>query len=226
MLRPNAEENVRPGQLWRPPVGRGGHRSGHYPRKPVRSLPKSASGKVPALFGMAILECIENGYIIPDGNDLLVGTPSENVPEYILSVLNFLKTFSDKKGNKYVIDKSFAEKVRNECMTRYDVITNYLATFYTLIPCVNHSFFRNEKNKELYENAYVVKVIIDREKCKTDFARSLGMVLSGTKAKDNEVFCLLFNSVNEKTFAPSGRTGESALCEALLQMYKVYTKSK
>ncbi len=191
-----------------------------------RIRPKAASKKVPVLFGMAILECIEKGYIIADGNDLIVGTPAEKTPEYIASVLNFLKVFSDKKGNKFVIDKSFAQKVANECMTRYDVITNYLATFYTLIPSANHSFFRNEKNKELYENAFLVKECILKEKHKTDFARALGMVLSGTGAGDKQVFSLLFNSVNEKTFSPGGRTGEQALCEALQAMYKVYTKSK
>lgn len=191
-----------------------------------RIRPKASAKKVPLLFGMAILECIEKGYIIPDGNDLIVGTPAEKTPEYIASVLNFLKIFSDKKGNKFVIDKSFAQKVSNECMTRYDVITNYLATFYTLIPSADYSFFRNEKNKEIYENAFLVKESILKEKHKTDFARCLGMVLSGTGAGDNAVFGILFGSVNEKTFSQGGRTGEQALCEALDAMYKVYTKSK
>lgn len=191
-----------------------------------RIRPKSSAKKVPVLFGMAILECIENGYIIPDGNDLIVGTPTEKIPEYISSVLNFLKTFSDKKGNKFVIDKSFAEKVSNECTTRYDVITNYLATFYSLIPSAGAKFFRDENNKELYENEFIAKETATHEKHKTDFARALGMVLSGTGVRENSVFSLLFASVSEKTFASGGRTGEQALCEALQSMYKVYTKSK
>ncbi len=191
-----------------------------------RIRPKVMSKKVPVLFAAAILECIEKGYVIPDGNDLIVGTPAEKTPEYIASVLNFLKVFSDKKGNKFVIDKAFAEKVSNECLTRYDVITNYLATFYTLIPSADGSFFRNEKNKELYESAFLVKESIHKEKIKTDFARSLGMVLSGASVSDKQVFALLCSSVNEKTFSSGGRTGEQALCEALGAMYNVYIKSK
>ena len=191
-----------------------------------RRSPGVSSKKVPVLFGMAILECIEKGYIIPDGYKLIVGTPSEKTPEYISSVLNFLKIFSDKKGNKFVIDKSFAEKVSNECMIRYDVITNYLATFYTLIPSADSSFFRNEKNKQLYENAFLVKEYICKEKIKTDFAQALDNVLSGMSARDTQVFALLFGTVNSKTFAPDGYEGALALCEALREMYKVYINLK
>ena len=62
-----------------------------------RVAPKSASKKVPVLFAMAILECIEKGYIVESDEKLIVGTPGNDVPTYIMSVLNFLKTFSDKK---------------------------------------------------------------------------------------------------------------------------------
>lgn len=192
-----------------------------------RIRPKASAKKVPALFAMAVLECMEKGYIISDGNDLLVGTPKEEAPEYILSVLNFLKTFCNKKGNMFVIDKSFSEKITAECMTRYDIITNYLATFYSMIPKVNMSFFRDEKNKEIYEHAYVVKVNASKIKHKANFAQCMGAVFSGKKTGSAEVFAMLCGTTSpEKLFAKGGRAGETALCEALDAMYNVFVKSK
>lgn len=192
-----------------------------------RIRPKSTSKKVPVLFAMAVLECMEKGYIIPDGNDLLVGTPKEDVPAYIMSALNFLKTFSEKKGNAYVIDKSFAEKVTAECMSRYDVVANYLATFYSLIPKVNMSFFRDEKNKEIYENTYVLKANASKLKHKPNFAQCMGDVLSGRKTGEAQIFAMLCGTASpEKMFAKGGRAGESALCEAVNAMYNVFVKSK
>lgn len=192
-----------------------------------RIRPKTTVKKVPALFAMAILECIENGYIIPDADKLIVGRPNKNAPAYIMSVLNFLMTFSDKKGGSYIIDADFAEKVTAECMGRYDVITNYLATFYSLIPEANFRFFRNNLNKEKYENAYVVKVKASGIKQKPTFAQCLGDVLSGRKTGEAEIFAMLLSSASaDKMFDKGGRKGEKALCEALNAMYNVFVKSK
>lgn len=192
-----------------------------------RVRPKSTSKKVPALFAMAILECIENGYIVPDDDKLVVGTPKNDVPAYIMSVLNFLKTFSDKKGNRYIIDDDLAQKVSAECLSRYDIITNYLATFYSLIPEVNGKFFRNNQNKENYEKAYVAKVKAAEIKHKPTFAQCMGDVLSGRKTGEAEIFAMLLSSASaDKLFDKGGRNGEKALCEAVNAMYNVFVKSK
>lgn len=192
-----------------------------------RIRPKSATKKVPALFAMAVLECIENGYIIADGDKLIVGTPNKNVPAYIMSVLNFLKTFSDRKGDRYIIDSDFAEKVTAECMGRYDVMTNYLATFYSLIPEANVGFFRKNINKEKYENAYVVKMKAAGIKHKPVFSQCLADVLDGKKTGNAEIFAMLLSSASaDKMFEKGGRHGEGALCEALNVMYNVFVKSK
>lgn len=192
-----------------------------------RAKPKSTSKKVPALFAMAVLECIEKGYIVPDDDILIVGTPKHDVPAYIMSVLNFLKTFSEKKNNRYVIDKNFAEKVNAECVARYDIVANYLATFYSLIPEVNSKFFRNKQNKETYENAYIVKVKATEIKHKPTFAQCLSDVISGKKTGESVIFSMLFTHMSaDKLFDNNGRNGEAALCEAINAMYKVFVKSK
>lgn len=190
-----------------------------------RISPKSTSKKVPALFAMAVLECMEKGYIVPDDDKLIVGTPESGAPAYIMSVLNFLKTFSDKKGNRYVIDKEFADKVSAECMARYDVIANYLASFYELIPGADMKYLR--KNKALYESAFAVKCNASHIKPKPTFAQCMGDVLSGASTADKDIFSFLLSSSSaDKVFAKGGRTGEAALCEAVGAMYKVYIKSK
>ncbi len=192
-----------------------------------RTAPKASAKKVPALFAMAVLECMENGYIIPDGDKLIVGTPSQNVPAYIMSVLNFLKTFAEDKNDRYVIDDKFAAKVEAECMARYDVMANYLATFYSLIRGADASFFRKNENKECYESVYALKVKASQVKHKPNFAQCMGSVLSGSKTSDAEIFSMLYSSTApDKMFAKGGRTGETALCQALSAMYGVYAKSK
>ncbi len=192
-----------------------------------RINPKSSSKKVPVLFAMAVLECMEKGYIVAHKNDLIVGTPKEDSPAYILSVLNFLKTFCDKKGNSFVLDKDFAEKVKNECMTRYDVVANYLATFSSLIPETGLGFFRKEDNKEIYENAYIVKVNAMKIKHKPTFVQNIGNVFSGRKTSEAEIFSMMFASSSpDKMFAVDGTEGEKALCEALAAMYGVFIRSK
>ncbi|MBO5934479.1 MAG: DUF2207 domain-containing protein [Clostridia bacterium] len=189
--------------------------------------PKKTSKKVPVLFAMAILECMEKGYIIADGEKFVVGTPRQDAPAYLMSVLNFLKTFCEKKGNRYVIDKDFAEKVNAECIARYDVIANYLASFYSLIPEVNGKFFRKNENKEKYENAYIVKLNASAKKHKPAFAQCISDVIAGKNTGDAEIFAMLFSHMSaDKFFEASDRDGESALCEAINAMYKVFVKSK
>lgn len=192
-----------------------------------RVRPKATSKKVPVFFAMAVLECIEKGYIVPEDDKLVVGTPNTDTSAYILSVLNFLKTFSEKRGNRYIIDNDFAEKVTAECLSRYDIIANYLATFYGLIPEANSKFFRNNQNKEKYENAYIVKVKASEIKHKPTFAQCMGDVLSGRKTSEPEIFAMLLSSSSaDKLFDKGGRSGEKALCEAINAMYKVFVKSK
>lgn len=192
-----------------------------------RVRPKSTSKKVPALFAMTVLECIEKGYIVPEDDVFVVGTPKQNESAYIMSALNFLKTFSEKKNNRYVIDKNFADKVTAECMSKYDVMANYLATFYGLIPDAKGKFFRNNQNKEKYENAYIVKIKAAGIKQKPTFAQCMSDVLSGRKTGDAEIFAMLFSHMSaDKLFAKNGKNGEAALCEAINAMYKVFVKSK
>lgn len=189
--------------------------------------PKKTSKKVPALFAMAILECMEKGYVIADGENFVVGTPSQDAPAYLMSVLNFLKTFCEKKDNRYVISKEFAEKVNAECMSRYDVVANYLATFYSLIPAADGKFFRNNQNKEKYENVYMAKLNAAEIKHKPDFAQCISDVLAGKKTSETAIFAMLLSHMSaDKFFEASDSVGESELCEAINAMYKVFVKSK
>ena len=190
-----------------------------------RVKPKSTSKKVPALFAMAVLECIEKGYIIADDDKLIVGTP-DNESAYILSVINFLKTFCEKSGNRYVIDKTFAEKVAAECSMRYDVMANYLASFYSLIPGADKKIFSKKAGSAVYEDIYMLKIAAAEMKKKPSFAECLANVSDGAKTGEVSVFAMLFASQSDKIFAASGSDGATALCNALSAMFSVYVKSK
>lgn len=192
-----------------------------------RIAPKSTSKKVPCLFAMAILECIEKGYIVASDDELMIGTPSGEVPVYLMSVLNFLKTFSEKKGNRYIIDSTFAEKIKAECSGSYDVISNYLATFYNLIPATEGKFFKSQTNKELYEKVYILRCRINSEKNKTMFADCMRKVLAGEKTGEKDVLSFLFTSVSaNKVFNDSEGDIASVTADALSAMYNCFIKSK
>ena len=194
---------------------------------PVSVLkPKTSAKKVPYLFATAILECAEKGYIIEEDGRLVVGTPSEAAPAYIMSTLNFLKILAEKENDRYVLDARFAEKVNAECAARYDVMTNYLASFYSLIGGAGVSFFRKEKNKDIYEKAYAFVLSASKMKHKPAFSQCMENVLAGGKATDAVSFAMLFASSSDKLFAKGGNEGVEALCEALSAMSRVYTKSK
>ena len=190
-----------------------------------RISPRSSTKKVVPLFAMAILECIENGYIVECDDGLMIGTPAGKVPAYIQSVLNFLKTFSEKKDNRYILDKSFEENIKTECLTAYDNVSNYLATFYSLIPSADGKFFRTQTNKELYKKAYIVKKHIISSGKKADFALCMNNVLAGRATRDEDVSALLFVLGNKAFTAPS--TGIAAAFSGALQaMYNIFVKSK
>lgn len=192
-----------------------------------RIKPVSTSKRVSALFAMAILECVEYGYIIEEDGKLIVGTPRNDVPAYIASVLNFLKSFSTQKGNRYIIDKDFAERVVAECETRYDLITNYLSTFYSLVEGESLSFFMKKGNKEIYKSVYALEKGVGEVKHKPSFTECMESVLTGGKTKDADIFAMMYASSPDKIFAKgSGIKGEKELCEAISAMYKVFIKSK
>ena len=191
-----------------------------------RLNPKSTSKKVPMLFALAVLECIEKGYIKPEDGAFIVGTP-EDAPDYMNSVLNFIKSFCVKKNNRLIIDASFGERLRAECSAHYDMITNYLIAFYSLIPSAKGKFFRNDKNKELYENAYVLKLNILKNKEKKTYSDYLNGVLQGKKTSDAEIFAFMFTSLSADKLFKSGK-GDcvSAISDAVCEMYNAFIKSK
>lgn len=192
-----------------------------------RTSPKSTSKSVPFLFALSVLECIENGYIVADGEELIVGTPKTEVPSYTASTLNYIKKFCTKKDDRYVIDSSFADKVTIECSTHYDVIANYFATFYHLIPSVDGKFFRNEQNREFYEKAYAVKLKCEKTKSKLTFEDCIGSVLAGEKASDAKIFAMMFSSLSGGKFFMAKTTSAAGyLAQALAAVYAVYVKSK
>ncbi|MBQ8209141.1 MAG: DUF2207 domain-containing protein [Clostridia bacterium] len=188
-----------------------------------RINPKSTTKKIPALFAMAILECIEKGYIVQKGDDLIVGIPEGEEDAYILSVLNFLTTFCDKKFNRYVITSEFGEKVSTECMANYDAISNYLASFYELIPDMDSKFLKDENNRKLYTDSFLFKNAVKKDGCKCTFAQGTDAVLNGAKTSDKQIFALLLTS---KIFDASGKNCSSALAQAVGAMYNVFVKSK
>lgn len=188
-----------------------------------RINPKTTSKKIPSLFAMAILECIEKGYIVQKNDELIVGIPDSEQDAYIMSVLNFLITFCEKKFNRYVISSDFGEKVRAECMTNYDSITNYLCSFYELIPDMESKFLKNEDNRKLYENSFVLKNELKKENCKCTFTQGINAVLDGAKTADKQIFAMMFTG---KIFESNGRDCASALSEAVGAMYDVFVKSK
>lgn len=192
-----------------------------------RISPKSTSKKVPVLFVAAIIECASKGYIVQQDDTLIVGTPTGDVPEYILSVLNFLKTFSEKKDNRYVINSKFGDNVRNECMSSYDVITNYLGTFYNLIPSFDSKDLRSQENKTLYSKAFILKENIEKNKNKTTFSDCMRKAITESDNSDKDVFSLMFVSGSaDKVFADNENDCISSLAVAISAMYDVFIKSK
>lgn len=192
-----------------------------------RIHPKATSKKVPYLFALALLECIEKGYIVPDGEKLLVGTPTAEVPSYIHSVLNFVKTFCTKQNGRYVIDKDFGKRVQAECDSHYDLIANYLISFYELIPAAGGKFFRKEQNREFYKKACAVKNTAAKSKSKAAYTDLVRRVLAGEKTENPEIFAMMFSSLSaDKFFACGAEKSVSAVAEALGGMYSVFIKSK
>ncbi len=192
-----------------------------------KTNPVATAKRIPVLFAMAILECMEYGYIIEEDEKLIVGTPRKDVPAYIASVLNFLKSFSTQKGNRYVIDKDFAERVVAECEVKYDLITNYLSTFYSLVEGESLKFFIKKENKEIYKSVYALEKYAEDVKNKPSFSECTDLVLTGSKTTDADVFAMMYASASDKIFAKSsGTKGEKELCEALAAMYRVFIKSK
>lgn len=191
-----------------------------------KTAPKFTSKKVPCLFGLAVLECMEKGYIKQDGKNLVVETPKEEINAYLASVLNFLKTFSAKNGSKYVIDEEFYSRVSNECETRYDDIAKYLATFYSFIPEINGKYFKDEKNVENYKNTYLLKLKIQKLDLKYSFEDCVKKVLSGVTPDNPEVFGMIFDTSAEKLFKTKNEDGINALSNSIYAMYKVFVKSK
>ncbi len=192
-----------------------------------RIHPKATSKKIPYLFALALLECIEKGYIVPDGENLLVGMPTAEVPSYIHSVLNFVKTFCINQNDRCVIDKDFGKRVQAECASHYDLIANYLISFYDLISAADAKFFRKEKNREFYKEACVVKNTAAKSKSKTVYTDLVRRVLAGEKAGSPEIFAMMFSSLSaEKFFASGVEESVSAVAEAISGMYSVFIKSK
>ncbi len=189
-----------------------------------RFNPKKSAKKVPLLFGMAILECIEAGYIVPDGKNFIVGTPTDCAPAYILSVLNFLKSFCDAEQDRYIIDDKFAQKVTAECMASYDLMANYLATFYSLIPTVSTKDLRKFGGKKRYETAYIVKTKAVSASKKSTYPGYLAKVIEGNSTSNADVFALMFESADKVFTGGKGAVGE--ITQALGQMYNYYLNVK
>ena len=188
-----------------------------------RINPRATTKKIPSLFAMAILECIERGYIVQKDDEMIVGIPESENDAYIMSVLNFLITFCEKKGNRYVITSEFGEKIKAECMANYDSVANYLCSFYELVPEMDSKFLKNKDNCKHYENSFVLKNIIKKENCKCTFAQGINAVFNGAKTSDKQIFAMMFTG---KIFESDGRNCASALAEAVGAMYDVFVKSK
>ncbi len=193
-----------------------------------RFSPKKSSKKVHLLFAMAVLECVEKGYVVKRENDFIVGTPPKSESAYIQSVINFLKTFSDTQDKQYSINESFAKKVAQECSSEPNVMTNYLATFYDLIPNVNSRFFTNKNHidNHNYINAYIVKekatALVAENKL--DFSAYFEKVLSSSKTTDVQVFAMLCDE--EGMMFENGKDSIGVLNEAFSQMYRCFNKIK
>lgn len=192
-----------------------------------RAFPKKTAKNVPLLFALAVLECIEKGYIAVSDTDLIVGTPSGEVPDYILSVLNFIKSLCAKKDGKYVIDSAFVSAVQNECASHYDMIAGYLASFYALVPAVDDKFFKSADNRAFYEKAYAVKLSAEKSKSKLTLEDCISCVLAGESVGHMHIFAMMFSSLsNEKLLAAKNESAVGAIAVAVNAMYNVYVKSK
>ncbi len=192
-----------------------------------RLAPKQTSKKVPYLFAAAIAECVQKGYVVEKNGVVLVGTPKGDVPDYIASVINFLKTFSDKSGNAYVIDASFAERVRAEALTSYDILVNYMATFYNLIPSPDAKFFKKSENAELYKKLYIIKARLREDKQIIGFSQCFDKSLNGVKPCEKDIFTFLVNASSaDKAFALGDNEIGNALCSSLKEIYNLFVKSK
>lgn len=189
-----------------------------------RINPRHTTKKIPVLFAMAILECIEKGYIVENGDDFNIGIPEAEDDAYIMSVLNFLISFSEKKFNRYVLDSDYGDKIVNECMTNYDSITNYLCSFYALIPDMDSKFLKDSVNCKLYTDCFNLKNAIKKENIKASFGHCLDSVISGAKTSDKQIFAMMYTG--KSTFESAGAKMPKAFAKAIGSMYDVFVKSK
>lgn len=188
-----------------------------------RISPKATTKKITTLFAFTVLECMEKGYIKNSGGKLIIGICNDNEKPYIKSVMNFLKSLCEKGHGGYVLDMKFAQRVNAECENNYDVIANYLGSFYALIPSAKSKTIKN--NAELYESAYIIKLGAEKEKTAATFGDSFLAVSGGAKTYDERVFASMFTSFN-KLFADSENEGVKAIVLAVKAMNNVLLKSK
>ncbi|MCR5783460.1 MAG: DUF2207 domain-containing protein [Clostridia bacterium] len=194
-----------------------------YPRR----TPKKMTRKLPYLFGLAILECIDAGYITAGKGALKIDFIPDGAPEYQKSVLGFLRHFTDKSTSESVINSVFLDAVKSECNLNYDYMVNYMTAFYKLTPDMPKGFLKDANNAAVFVDSNKARIFAERGSKLKSYSDAVNAVLGGTSVRSAEVFSVMYNAAGmSKFFAASGDDSVSALSNALGCISDVLIKSK
>lgn len=192
-----------------------------------RARPKKTTQKVPMLFALAVLECIDSGYVIGANGELQIVNNGTNAPAYLRSALNFLATFADVREGRYLLNDNFYKNVKKECSENYDVIGNYISSFYDLIPDTDNKFFKDEDKRETYKKLYLLKYNAEKVKAPKNYTSCVEKVLTGTHPYDPDIYSMMFSNKNGWSFF-SGSSSESikSLSYAMNEIAEVFIARK
>ena len=192
-----------------------------------RSSPKKMTRKLPYLFGLAVLECIDAGYVTAGKGVLKIDSVPENAPEYQKSVIDFLLHFADKSTSEAVIDSVFLDAVKRECDLNYDLIVNYMTAFWKLTPGLPKGFLKDANNAAAFVDANKTRIFAERGSKLKSYSDAANAVLGGAGVRSAEVFSVMYNAAGaSKFFAASGDDSVSALSNALGCISEVLIRSK
>ena len=189
-----------------------------------RLTPKRMTKQLPNVFGLAVLECMEAGYIIARNGALVVTEAPQDAPEYQRIVMSFLNHFADKSTADNIIDTRFSEAVRLECERGYDMIVNFMTEFYKAVPRMPRNYLKDANNAAVFVQANKAKLFAGRSSVYRTWADAANAVLAEEPVASPDVFAVLYR--NRKTFATDGTDSVSAISSAIGYIANVLIRSE
>ena len=189
-----------------------------------RIAPKHMTKQLPGIFGLAVLECIEAGYITAKNGALKVVEAPDDAPEYRRIVMSFLNYFADRSTADNIIDEHFSEAVRLECERGYDMIVNYMTAFYDSIPKMPRGYLKDANNAAVFVEANKAKIFAAKSSVYKTWADAANAVLADTPVASPDVFAVV--NRGSKSFESNGTDSVSAISSAIFYIANVLIKSK